>query len=136
MPLPSHHELENPLAQPSQQKLAIFDFLEICLSYQATLYTAWVIGLFVSLLGPQHQTQYLTLTKCSLYFFPFLSLLCLQGRHFIGTTSTIEPGVLFFFFPKEIFSIASLKFIKFLLIVSNFRKEIVCQLLGRSMEIL
>lgn len=64
------------------------------------------------------------------YFHSFLA--SLQGKHFIGLTSTVEPGHFF----KEIFSFASLKFIKFLLIFSNFWKEVICQLLGWSMDIL
>lgn len=54
------------------------------------------------------------------------------GRHFTGHNSTAEARDYFL----EILSIASLNFIKFLLIILNFREEIICQPLGWSMEIL
>lgn len=67
-----------------------------------------------------------------LTFISIPSFASLLGRHLTGHNSTAEPGDCFL----EIFSLASLKFIKFLIIVSNFREEIICQLLGGSMEIL
>lgn len=50
----------------------------------------------------------------------------LQERNFVGLNSAVEPGSYF----KEICFIASLKFIKFLLIIPYFREEMICQLLG------
>lgn len=56
----------------------------------------------------------------------FLLSASLQGRNVVGRNSTIEPGGYF----KDIFPMALLKFIKFLLVIPNFREEIIANCWG------